>query len=128
LADWPRAVGALADHLGVGRFAVRSHSLGSAYALGCRPALGDRLAVIVIASGMGPLRPGERFRSGNRADDLYWRLARAVHGGRDSERGQLSQLEPRPGRAPRPQQEPESRAGDATAALAPDMASTRHGR
>jgi pimeloyl-ACP methyl ester carboxylesterase len=25
---------------------------------------------------MGPLRPGERFRSGSRADDLYWRLAR----------------------------------------------------
>jgi pimeloyl-ACP methyl ester carboxylesterase len=75
-ADWPRAVGALADHLRVGRFAVLAHSLGSAYALACAPALGDRLAVIVIASGMGPLRPGERFRSGNRADDLYWRLAR----------------------------------------------------
>ena len=26
---------------------------------------------------MGPLRPGERFRSGNRADDLYWRLPEA---------------------------------------------------
>ena len=75
-ADWPRAVGALADHLGLGRFAVMAHSLGSAYALACGPALGDRLAVIVIASGMGPLRPGERFHSGNRADDLYWRLAR----------------------------------------------------
>jgi pimeloyl-ACP methyl ester carboxylesterase len=75
-ADWPRAVGALADHLGTGRFAVLAHSLGSAYALACGPALGDRLAVIVIAGGMGPLRPGERFHSGNRAEDLYWRLAR----------------------------------------------------
>jgi pimeloyl-ACP methyl ester carboxylesterase len=75
-ANWPSVVGALADHLGVGRFAVLAHSLGSAYALACGPALGDRLAVIVIASGMGPLRPGERFHSGNRADDLYWRLAR----------------------------------------------------
>src|SRR6516164_6416712 len=75
-ADWPRAVAALADHLGTGRFAVLAHSLGSAYALACGPALGDRLAVIVIASGMGPLRPGERFHSGNRAEDLYWRLAR----------------------------------------------------
>lgn len=74
--DWPPAVSALADHLGVGRFAVLAHSLGSAYALACAPALGDRLAVIVIASGMGPLAPGERFRSGNRGDDLYWRLAR----------------------------------------------------
>ena len=74
--DWPRAVSALADHLALGRFAVMAHSLGSAYALACGPALGDRLAVIVIASGMGPPRPGERFRSGNRAEDLYWRLAR----------------------------------------------------
>src|SRR5215468_12508497 len=71
-----RAVAALADHLGLGRFAVLAHSLGSAFALACGPALGDRLAVIVIASGMGPLRPGERFHSGNRAEDLYWRLAR----------------------------------------------------
>src|SRR5215472_7433705 len=74
--DWPRAVGALADHLGLDRFAVLAHSLGSAYALACGPALGDRLAVIVIASGMGPLQPGERFHSGSRADNLYWRLAR----------------------------------------------------
>ena len=74
--DWPRAVCALADHLALGRFAVMAHSLGSAYALACGPALGDRLAVIVIASGMGPLRPGERFHSSNRAEDLYWRLAR----------------------------------------------------
>ena len=79
-ADWPRAVGALADHLGLGRFAVMAHSLGSAYALACGPALGDRLAVIVIASGMGPLRPGERFHSGNRVEDLYWRLARRQAG------------------------------------------------
>jgi pimeloyl-ACP methyl ester carboxylesterase len=75
-SDWPRAVGALADQLGLGRFAVLAHSLGSAFALACGHALGDRLAVIVIASGMGPLRPGERFRPGSRADNLYWRLAR----------------------------------------------------
>ena len=75
-SDWPRAVGALADHLGLGRFAVLAHSLGSAFALACGPALGDRLAVIVIASGMGPLPRGGTFRSGSRADELYWRLAR----------------------------------------------------
>ena len=75
-ADWPRAVTALADHLGLGRFGVLAHSLGSAFALACGPALHDRLAVIVIASGIGPLQPGEPFHSGSRAEDLYWRLAR----------------------------------------------------
>jgi pimeloyl-ACP methyl ester carboxylesterase len=75
-SDWPRAVGALADQLGLGRFAVLAHSLGSAFALACGAALGDRLAVIVIASGMGPLPPGGRFHSGSRADNLYWWLAR----------------------------------------------------
>jgi pimeloyl-ACP methyl ester carboxylesterase len=75
-ADWFRAVTALADHLGLGRFAVLAHSLGSALALACGPALRDRLAVIVIASGMDPLQPGEPFHPGSRADNLYWRLAR----------------------------------------------------
>jgi pimeloyl-ACP methyl ester carboxylesterase len=74
--DWPRAVITLADHLGLGRFAVLAHSLGSAFALACGPAPHDRLAVIVIASGMGPLQPGERFHPGSRTDNLYWRLAR----------------------------------------------------
>ncbi len=46
------------------RFAVLEHSPGSAYALAYGPALGDPLAVIVIASGMGPVLPGERVRSG----------------------------------------------------------------
>jgi pimeloyl-ACP methyl ester carboxylesterase len=40
LWDWPRAVSALADHLGVGRFAVLAHSLGSAFALACGPRRG----------------------------------------------------------------------------------------
>ena len=43
---------------------------------GLRARAGGRLAVIVVASGMGPLRPGERFRPGSQADDMYWRLAR----------------------------------------------------
>jgi pimeloyl-ACP methyl ester carboxylesterase len=55
---------------------VLAHSLGSAYALACGSALADRLAVIAIASGMGPLKRGERFHPGSRSDDLYWRLAR----------------------------------------------------
>jgi pimeloyl-ACP methyl ester carboxylesterase len=35
-ADWPDAVGALADHLGLGRFAVMAHSLGSGVRAGLR--------------------------------------------------------------------------------------------
>ena len=39
-SNWPRAVAALADQLGLGRFAVLAHSLGSAFALACGAALG----------------------------------------------------------------------------------------
>jgi len=44
-------VGALADHLGIGRFAVLAHWLGSAFALACGPALADRPAVICETRG-----------------------------------------------------------------------------
>jgi pimeloyl-ACP methyl ester carboxylesterase len=75
-SDWPPAVGELADHLGVARFAVLAHSLGSAFALACGTLLSDRVTVIVILSGMGPMPPNQPFRTGNRSETLYWWLAR----------------------------------------------------
>ncbi|RPJ37831.1 MAG: alpha/beta hydrolase, partial [Chloroflexi bacterium] len=64
--DWPKDVCALADHLGLPKFAVMSYSAGSPYALACaafsgaerRPAasawgIPDRLTRVGIVSGVG---------------------------------------------------------------------------
>jgi pimeloyl-ACP methyl ester carboxylesterase len=50
--DWPPDVSQLADHLGLGRFAVMSYSAGSPYALACASALADRLTAVGVVSGV----------------------------------------------------------------------------
>jgi pimeloyl-ACP methyl ester carboxylesterase len=63
-------VRALADHLGIDRFAVLGQSGGGPFALACASALPDRLTTTVVASGLapwgrglelGPMVPGLRF-------------------------------------------------------------------
>jgi pimeloyl-ACP methyl ester carboxylesterase len=52
---------AIADHLGIDRFAVLGLSGGGGYALACAYAVRQRLAVAVVVSGMTPVSgPGER--------------------------------------------------------------------
>lgn len=51
LDDWPRDVGALADHLGLDLFAVLGYSCGAPYALACAVHLGDRVTSTSIVSG-----------------------------------------------------------------------------
>ena len=60
LLDWPDDVAAVADHLGLGRFAVLGHSAGGPYAAACAVKLGDRVSVLGIACGFAPFgRPGD---------------------------------------------------------------------
>lgn len=60
LLDWPRDVRALADALGVERFAVAGVSGGGPYAAACAWALPERVSGAAILSGIGPAdRPGE---------------------------------------------------------------------
>lgn len=54
LADWPRDVAALADVLGIRRFAVLGISGGAPYALACAAALGNRVTWAAVVSGVGP--------------------------------------------------------------------------
>jgi len=54
LSDWPRDVEALADHLGLQKFAVVGMSGGGPYAAACAHALKDRLTKVAIIAGLGP--------------------------------------------------------------------------
>jgi pimeloyl-ACP methyl ester carboxylesterase len=55
LVDWPGDVTALADHLGIDRFAVMGVSGGGPHSAVCAALLGDRVTVAAIVSGVGPL-------------------------------------------------------------------------
>ena len=50
-ADWADDVAALADHLGVERFAVMGLSSGGPYTVACASLLGDRVTGAVVAAG-----------------------------------------------------------------------------
>ncbi len=53
--DWPRDVAALADHLGIDRFAVAGHSGGGPYAAVCAWALPERVRGAALLSSLGPV-------------------------------------------------------------------------
>ena len=55
LLDWPGDVRALADFLGIERFAVAGISGGGPYTLACALKLPERLTVAGVISGMGPV-------------------------------------------------------------------------
>jgi pimeloyl-ACP methyl ester carboxylesterase len=52
-------VAAVADHLGIGQFAVFGHSGGGPHALACAALLGDRVRGVVSVSGLAPYTAGE---------------------------------------------------------------------
>lgn len=54
LLDWPADVAALADHLGIGRFAALGYSGGGPYAAACVLAMPERMARVGIVSGTAP--------------------------------------------------------------------------
>lgn len=55
LLDWPDDVEALANHLGLARFAVLGISGGGPYAAACAWKIPNRLTVAALVSGVGPL-------------------------------------------------------------------------
>jgi pimeloyl-ACP methyl ester carboxylesterase len=54
IGDWPADVIALADHLGLARFAVLGYSGGGPYAAACALRIPERLTHVGIVSGTGP--------------------------------------------------------------------------
>lgn len=55
ILDWPKDVLALADALGLERFAVAGHSGGGPYALACANCLPERVTAAAVLSGAGPV-------------------------------------------------------------------------
>jgi len=53
--DWPADVAAVADALGLDRFAVLGFSFGGPYARACGYALAERVTRVILVSGVGPL-------------------------------------------------------------------------
>lgn len=63
LLDWPDDVDALADRLGLERFAVLGYSSGGKYAIACASSLPERVTLAGVVAGTGPPEiPG--FRAG----------------------------------------------------------------
>ena len=52
MADWPREVAALADHLNIDRFAVMGLSSGGPYVAACAALLGDRVVAAAAVAGV----------------------------------------------------------------------------
>ena len=52
MADWPREVAALADHLNIDRFAVMGLSSGGPYVAACAALLGDRVVAAAPIAGV----------------------------------------------------------------------------
>jgi pimeloyl-ACP methyl ester carboxylesterase len=77
LADWPADVVAVADDLGIDRFAVLGWSGGGPYVLACLAALQPRIAAAAIVAGMAPVTDRARLEElGMLADRLLFPLSR----------------------------------------------------
>ncbi|MFZ6028492.1 MAG: alpha/beta fold hydrolase [Chloroflexota bacterium] len=61
IGDWPNDVVALADSLGIGRFAVVSESGGAPYAAACALKMPERLTAAAIVSGISPFDAPNAF-------------------------------------------------------------------
>lgn len=76
MGDWPADVAALADHLGLDRFAVLGVSGGGPYAAACARALADRLDGVSLVSPLGPLQDPALLAGMSRLDRTLLALAR----------------------------------------------------
>lgn len=78
LADWPDDVAALANALGLDRFAVVGVSGGGPYALACAWKIPHRLTSVGVISGVGPLDAPQATDGMSRTNRLLLFLARCA--------------------------------------------------
>ncbi len=61
MSEWPADVGALADHLGIDRFAVMGLSSGGPYVAACAALLGDRVVAAASVAGVTDMGWGSAY-------------------------------------------------------------------
>lgn len=76
LFAWASDVAAVADRLGVGRFATAGSSGGGPHALACAHWLADRITVVGLLGTLGPLPPGRLPRTMKVGNRVLFGLAR----------------------------------------------------
>jgi pimeloyl-ACP methyl ester carboxylesterase len=88
---------AIADALGIGRFAVMGHSGGSAHALACAALLPDRVLAVVDISGLAPYGADGLDWFAGMAESGVATLSAAVQGRAAKERYEASEPDLDPG-------------------------------
>lgn len=78
IADWPRDLAALADALGIDRFAVLGISGGAPYVVACAGAIPERLTAIGIVCGLGRADRSEYTAHMNPVARASFAVARAA--------------------------------------------------
>lgn len=80
LRDWATDVHELAEHLGLGQFAVMGWSLGGCYALAVTRYLPERVSLLSLVASTIPKEWGPAPREGNRMDRAFATLSRSAVG------------------------------------------------
>lgn len=78
ITDWPRDIAALADHLGLHRFALLGISGGAPYVVACAGAIPDRISTVGIVCGLGRAERGELTADMHLVARAFFAVARAA--------------------------------------------------
>ena len=73
--DWTKDTIALADHLGIDKFAILGYSGGAPYTLACALKIPDRLLSAVIVAGAGQMNQPEVWNNLGLKHRIFWKVA-----------------------------------------------------
>ena len=73
--DWTKDTIALADHLGINKFAILGYSGGAPYTLTCAWKIPERLTSAVIVSGAGQMNQPEVKNNLDLKHRIFWKVA-----------------------------------------------------